>query len=350
MGKDKRQKLWYTAKQLETTNPKKTGAEEMTAEKLFEHQGAILLAQSDGCAVWQFRNETGDGTMTTYEIFSGVMLAFNDFHMERYECDFVADRRMLAIDHCREGRMEYPAGDNLVAYTAAGDMKLDLREQHTGTFHFPSCHYHGLTVAFDRDIVRESLPREVRDFPATPEKIIERWQLGSTPRVVRGAERMEHIFGEMYRVPEKIRIPYFKVKILELLLYLDAMTIPQVESERPYFYKTQVEKVEAIKRFLIEHVADNFTQEELSSRFDIPMTPMKTCFRSVYGAAIGTWLKNYRMNLAAELLLREKGLSISEIGGRVGYDSAGKFTGAFKKVMHLTPSEYRRERGTRYEE
>ena len=56
----------------------------MTAEKLFEHQGAILPAQSDGCAVWQFRNETGDGTMTTYEIFSGVMLAFNDFHMERY--------------------------------------------------------------------------------------------------------------------------------------------------------------------------------------------------------------------------------------------------------------------------
>lgn len=43
------------------------------------------MAQSDGCAVWQFRNETGDGTMTTYEIFSGVMLAFNDFHMEHYE-------------------------------------------------------------------------------------------------------------------------------------------------------------------------------------------------------------------------------------------------------------------------
>lgn len=121
----------------------------MTAEKLFEHQGAILLAQSDGCAVWQFRNETSDGTMTTYEIFSGVMLAFNDFHMERYECDFVADRRMLAIDRCREGRMDYAASDNLVAYTAAGDMKLDLREQHTGTFHFPSCHSHGLTVAFD---------------------------------------------------------------------------------------------------------------------------------------------------------------------------------------------------------
>lgn len=99
----------------------------MTAEKLLEHQGAILLAQSDGCAVWQFRNETGDGTMTTYEIFSGVMLAFNDFHMERYECDFVADRRMLAIGQCREGRMDYAASDNLVAYTAAS---IDPENEH----------------------------------------------------------------------------------------------------------------------------------------------------------------------------------------------------------------------------
>lgn len=105
----------------------------MTAEKLLEHQGTILLAQSDGCAVWQFRNETGDGTITTYEIFSGVMLAFNDFHMERYECDFVADRRMLAIDHCREGRMDYAASDNLVAYAAAGDMQK-LRNFCCGAF------------------------------------------------------------------------------------------------------------------------------------------------------------------------------------------------------------------------
>ena len=71
--------------------------------------------------------------MTTYEIFSGVMLAFNDFHMERYECDFVADRRMLAIDHCREGRMDYAASDNLVAYTAAGDMQK-LRNFCCGAF------------------------------------------------------------------------------------------------------------------------------------------------------------------------------------------------------------------------
>lgn len=316
---------------------------------LFEKQGAVLLAQSDGCAVWQFRNETGDGTMTAYEVFPGVMLSFNDFHMGRFESSYVADRRLFAIDHCREGRMEYTPGDNMLAYTEAGDMKLDLRMQHTGTFIFPSHHYHGLTIAFDRDIVDCSLPLEIRDFPVRPETIIARWELGEYPRVVHGAEMPEHIFGELYRVPEKIRIPYFKVKILELLLYLDGMTVPKDEAAPLYFHKTQVEKVKAIHDFLISHMAENFTQEALSRQFDIPMTPMKTCFRTVYGSAIGTWLTDYRMNRAAELLVKQRNMTIAEIGGKVGYDNAGKFTEAYKRVMQLTPSEYRKERGINYE-
>ena len=311
--------------------------------ELFERQGAILLARSDGCSVWQFRNETGDGTMTAYDVFPGVILSFNDFHMERYHSSYVPDRRILAIDHCREGRMEYSAGDGRIGCTSAGDMKLDLRRQHTGEFIFPSCHYHGLTVAIDLDIIGQSLSEEVKDFPVAPEEIITRFSLGAYPRVLHGMKEADHIFGELYRVPEKTRIPYFKVKILELLLYLNAMTVPEDENEQPYFYRTQAEKVRAIRQFLIAHISENYTQEELSRRFDIPMTAMKTCFRSVYGEAIGAWLTGYRMNRAAELL-RESELSIEEIGSRVGYDNAGKFTVAFKKTMKLTPSEYRRER------
>lgn len=320
----------------------------MEHTKALENEGAVLLAQSDGCSVWQFCNETGEGTMTAYEVFPGVMLSFNDFHMEYYHSGFVLDSRILAIDHCREGQMEYVAGSGKVGYTTAGDIKLDRRKQHTGDFVFPSCHYHGLTVAFDLDIAEQSLLEEVKDFPVRPEQIITRFSLGDYPRILHGLKDVEHIFSELYRVPAKIRIPYFKIKILELLLYLDAVTVPKNDDNRPYFYRTQAEKIKAIRRFLTEHISENFTQEELSKRFDIPMTAMKSCFRSVYGEAIGTWLIHYRMNTAAELLLRERETGIAEIGSRVGYDNAGKFTEAFKKIMNLTPSEYRRERGIGY--
>lgn len=304
-----------------------------------------LLAQGDGCAVWQFRNESGDGTMTVYDVFPGVMLIFNDFHMAQYCSSFVAGGNLLAVDHCREGRMEYAVGKNTVAYTQAGDMKLDRRRQHTGVFRFPSSHYHGLTVAFDLDVVRTSLPQEIRDFPVSPEQVAARWQLGEVPRVIHGVEAMEHIFGEMYRVPEKIRIPYFKIKILEMLLYLDTVSIPQEEGESPYFYRSQVEKVSAIRDFLAENLSENYTQEELSQRFHLPLTAMKACFRSAYGTSIGAWLTDCRMSRAAELLTGSENRSISEIGSMVGYDSASKFAAAFKKKMKLTPSEYRKERG-----
>lgn len=318
-------------------------------DRRLPERGAQLLAQNDGCAVWQFRNESGDGTMTVYDVFPGVMLSFNDFHMKHYESTYVTEQPLFAIDHCREGRMEYAADENAVAYISAGDMKLDLRRHHTGAFCFPSRHYHRLTVAFDLDTVRTSLPSEVQNFPVTPEHIIARWQLGEYPRVVHGVDMMEHIFGEMYRVPEQIRIPYFKVKILEMLLYLDTISIPAEDGERPYFYRTQVEKVQAIRDFLTENLSENYTQEELSERFDLPLTAMKTCFRSAYGISMGAWLTDYRMNRAAELLISGPKTGIAEIGGMVGYDSASKFAAAFKKVMKLTPSEYRRERGLRNE-
>ena len=95
-------------------------------------QRTLLLAESDGCSVYQFRNETGDGTMSWYEIFPGAMLSFNDFHMKYFHSEFVPDRRVFVIDHCREGRMEYQAAENAYAYVEAGDMKLDGRKHHTG--------------------------------------------------------------------------------------------------------------------------------------------------------------------------------------------------------------------------
>ena len=52
---------------------------------------------------------------------------------------------------------------------------------------------------------------------------------------------------------------------------------------------------------------------------------------------------------AAEMLAAEREISIAEIGCSVGYDSASKFSAAFKRAMGMTPSEYRMERGTKHE-
>ena len=97
--------------------------------------------------LYQFQNETGDGSMTIYDVFPGVTLAYNDFHMSYYDskCEPFGD--VFCIDHCREGRLEYPAKMDAYSYVEAGDLKFDRRIGHTGKFEMPLSHYHGITVA-----------------------------------------------------------------------------------------------------------------------------------------------------------------------------------------------------------
>lgn len=299
------------------------------------------MIENDHCAVCQFRNETGDGTITIYEVFPGVTLAYNDFHMRYYDSEFRPGRDMLCIDHCREGRLEYPAKNDAYSYVETGDLKLDRRLTHTGHFEMPLSHYHGAMISFDMDTASQSIQMAMKSFPVDLRVLQAKYCKDVYPTVIHAAPSVEHIFGELYAVPEKIKLPYFKVKVLELLLYLDALEIPDSSNEKPYFYKTQVEKIKAIQMFLADHMDENYTQETLAAQFDIPLTTMKRCFKSVFGSSIGDWLTEYRMNQAAVMLRTSKLLSVAEIAGRTGYESPSKFAIAFRKVMGMSPTEYR---------
>lgn len=305
---------------------------------------AVLLAQSDGCQVYRFQNETGEGTITIYKVFPGVILAYNDFHMRYYNSVFQPERNLFCIDHCREGRLEYDARDGACSYVEAGDLKLDRRLTHTGRFEMPLSHYHGAMISFDMEIACRTLLQEVKDFPVDLRALQEKFCRDIYPTVIRGGSQIEHIFAELYAVPEKIKRSYFKIKVLELLLFLEALELPDNEKEKPYFYKTQVEKTKAIQQFIIQHMNESYTQEELSKRFDIPQTTMKKCFKSIFGSTIGAYLTECRMNQAAVLLKTERNMSVAEIAGRVGYESPSKFAITFRKQMGMSPVEYRTER------
>ena len=318
----------------------------MYCEPEFQQQGAVLLAQSDGCSVWQFRSSTGEGTMTTYELFPGAVLSFNDFHMASFDSSFTTQQKLLAIDYCREGRMEYTAAENAFSYIKAGDLKLDRRLTHQGTFVFPSCHYHGITVGLDLSVVEQALPQQMPGFPVSAAALVEKFQLGRYPRVLHSGAACplpQQVFEAMYHAPQSVRIPYLRLKVLELLLHLQAMEVP-ARQDTPYFYKTQVEKVRAIREYLAEHLTENHSQAELSQQFDIPLTAMKSCFKSVYGVSIGAWVTACRMDKAARLLQQGRSSgTVADIAAAVGYDSASKFAAAFKKATGRTPAEYRNE-------
>ena len=300
------------------------------------------VIESDDCRIMRLKDDSGEGMMTLYPVFPGVFLMYNDFHMKECLSGFRTQSNLLCIDHCREGRIEHEIGDNAFCYLKAGDLRVDRRTNHAGRVEFPLCHYHGISIGFQIDVASKELPAYVKGFSVNLYDLQNKYCSDRRPFVVPGEPAIEHIFSELYDVPGKIKKDYFKIKVLELLLYLDALELSGHIEERPYFYKGQVEKIKAIQALLTQDLTKNYTLEELSQRFEIALTPMKTCFKSVYGSPIFTYLRNYRMNYAAALLKSDKSLKVADIAGLVGYDSPSKFTSAFRQTMGKTPMEYRK--------
>ena len=302
-----------------------------------------VVVCTEDCQVLKLRDETGEGMMTTHLVFPGVFLMYNDFHLSQCYSGFQTDVEMLAIDHCREGRIQHEVVKDAYGYLEPGNLRVDSRKQHTGQFYLPLNHYHGVGVSFQIEVAAKALPEQMRDFSVDLYALRDKYCGGDHHQyIIPSDPAIEHIFSELYHVPSKIRKDYFKIKVLELLLYLDALELPEHREDRPYFYKGQVEKIKAIQAFLTENPAANYTVEELAERFDIALTPLKSCFKSVYGSPIFTYMRDYRMNLAASLLRKNTSLSVSEISGQVGYDSPSKFAAAFRQVMGKTPLEYRK--------
>ena len=295
------------------------------------------------CRVARISDITGDRMMTFYEVLPGVSVIYNDFHMSSCESNFRPDCDMLCIDHCREGRIEQEMEKGAYTYFKAGDLKVDRRVHHTGHMEMPTKHFHGISIVFDMKQAAKSLPEAMAGFPVDLYSIQQKYCDDKHPFVIPDDPSIEHIFSELYTIPLKIKNYYLRVKIFELLLFLDALELSSAhKEERPYFYKAHVEKVKAIHKLLMENVAEHYTLDDLAKRFDIPLTTMKSCFKSIYGNSIFAYMRIYRMNSAANLLREQKDLSIAQIAGMVGYDSPGKFSSAFKDVIGDAPLAYRK--------
>lgn len=120
------------------------------------------------------------------------------------------------------------------------------------------------------------------------------------------------------------------------------MAKPEWQQESNQYVSKQTELIRQIHDFLVQHLDQRFTIEELAKRYLINTSSLKSVFKAVYGVPLASYVKEYRIQQAMKLL-RETDDSIAQIAKQVGYETQGKFTKAFKESVQLLPTEYRRQ-------
>lgn len=288
--------------------------------------------------------ENGKYVITEYEVFKGVRVFYNDIHTSKITSSIPKDslnEKRYEINHCREGRFECVLRDGTVTYMGAGDFAINLISNSSKESFFPISHYHGITFCITPSEFDDELHLLEKMFGINYEDVLADLCHDNKLFIQRATSEIEHIFFEMYKVPDDILVGYLKVKFQELFLYLTTVQNNISYSDRQYFVKNNIEIAKKINVYVLENYNRTLTYEKLSEKFHIKITTMKNCYKSIYGETINDTIIKKRLEVAANLL-KNSSLSITEIALEVGYTDHSKFSNAFKKMYNITPSKYKK--------
>lgn len=311
-------------------------------QKIDNPYGMIQTVEHcESFSIYRSQDSTGDCEVTVYPVFSGIELVYYDVHMQSCDINLAKGREMLIITHCQEGRIEFEYKNGEYLYLASGDLSIQKNTQNIRHRYCPLSHYHGVSVAIDMNRVPRCFSCILDDVFVSPEELEMKFCSEKPYSIMRENISIEHIFSELYSVPENIRKGYHKVKVLELLLFLSGLEYKGESEERRYFSRSQVTAAKEAKKYLLAHLDEHITITELADMLGISSTSLKICFKGVYGDTINGYITNCKMQKAASLL-KSTDKSVLEIAGIVGYNNGSKFAGAFRRVMNKSPNEYRK--------
>lgn len=312
-------------------------------KKMPDCEGALHILQlNDGGKQFSLKSHKGEIQMTQYSVFQGIQLIYNDIHIENWRSD-TADKsdNILEIDHCRDGRMEFFM-DGERFHLSPGDIAIHRLGSTIREETFPTGHFHGITIRIDLDNSPKCLSEFLDDVNVEPGMICEKFLTqGKICYALRQLSSIEHIFSELYDLPESVRYGYFKVKILELFLFLASLECMKDLSEQRGVSEHRAALAKNICSYLTEHIEQRIAIADLAAQFGVSSACIRNSFSGVYGMSIHGYMRAQRMRAAAKLL-RRTDRTVLDIAGQFGYDNASKFAAAFRAVMGVAPSQYRK--------
>lgn len=302
---------------------------------------AKIVEQTEDYIVIDY-GSNGRGVITNYFLFDGIQLCFLDFDTTETMPSQKFNPDIIQITHCQEGRYECEFANHTVSYLPEGHFGVAGTQYLPISFSFPLGKCFAVSLVIDKQTLSMSTRRMMAEIPINLDKIgqtlgIEKkWYVGQTPA------KLQHLFSEMYTAKGREHVGYFKIKAIELLYHIDQLT--QINGcDFKYFDKGQIQVTKSIRDYLVNHLDEKVSLEVLAKDAHLNLTVFHNVFYHIYGDTPYAYLKKYKMNLAANILLNEN-RKIGDIALELGYSNASKFAKAFKSVYGVLPKDYRKKK------
>ncbi|GJD16877.1 transcriptional regulator [Rivularia sp. IAM M-261] len=158
---------------------------------------------------------------------------------------------------------------------------------------------------------------------------------------------MRTVLNQIINAPYEgtMQLMYLEGKTLELLTLQLAQWVEAGKGKQNTIHLKAdvINKIYQAKEILLDNQAKPPTINDLAAQVEITPTKLKQSFKKIFGTTIFGYLRNYRMEIARNLLL-EKDMNVTEVASSVGYSNSSQFAAAFKRKFGITPKECRQEK------
>lgn len=96
--------------------------------------------------------------------------------------------------------------------------------------------------------------------------------------------------------------------------------------------------------YLREHLGESLRVEELAARFHLERSHFTRLFAQQFGQAPARYLRRLRVECSCQLLAQTED-TLTAIADRLGFSDAFHFSKAFKRLMGMSPRDFRRMGG-----
>lgn len=155
-----------------------------------------------------------------------------------------------------------------------------------------------------------------------------------SPEIIQTATEMLH-----QALPESLEKHYFRVKCEELLCYIFALLLQRDSVPASGVHIDDLKAIYGIKLFLQSHLDTPPNIAALARDAHMSEPKLRKIFRQTFGKGVFEYYQSARMQEAARLL-KEKRLTVSDVGFQLGFTNLSHFSRVFEQYVGMKPKKF----------
>jgi AraC-like DNA-binding protein len=160
------------------------------------------------------------------------------------------------------------------------------------------------------------------------------FETGVSPEIIKCASDFLH-----QPVPENIENLYNKLKCEELLCHIFTILTQREAVPVSAMHIKDIKAIYAVKAHLQSHFDQSPNIAALAREAGMSEPKLRKMFKQTFGKGVFEYYQSGRMHKAAQLL-REKRLTVSEVGYQMGFTNLSHFSRVFEQHIGAKPKKY----------